>query len=160
MAPYPLTKTKIFRTQPSVGKVMLTLFWDEWGVILKHFMPRGNTVTSAMYADLLKNHLCPAIKTKRHGSLSTGVLLQHDNAWPILPVRLLQQSKICPSSAFHIRHNRQTLPQAIFTFLDHAKRWWVASLSGQMKRCSRRCMNGCTLSQKTCFLEVRGLLRK
>jgi len=45
-------------------------------------MPMGNTVTSAMYADLLKNHLHPAIKSKRHGLLSTGVLLQHDNAWP------------------------------------------------------------------------------
>jgi len=45
-------------------------------------MPRGNTVTSATYADLLKNHLCPAIKFKRRGRLSTGVLLQHNNAGP------------------------------------------------------------------------------
>jgi len=47
-------KPKKFRTQPSAGKVMLTLFWDERGVILEHYMPRGNTVTSAAYADLLK----------------------------------------------------------------------------------------------------------
>jgi len=39
-------------------------------------------VTSATYADLLKNHLRPAIKSKRRGLLSTGVLLQHDNARP------------------------------------------------------------------------------
>jgi len=45
-------------------------------------MPRGNTVTSATYADLLKNHLRPAIKSKRRGLLSTGVLLQHYNARP------------------------------------------------------------------------------
>jgi len=45
-------------------------------------MPRGNTVTSATYADLLKNHLHPAIKSKQHGLLSTGVLLQYDNAQP------------------------------------------------------------------------------
>ena len=57
---------------------MLTLFWDEQGVILEHYMPRGNTVT----AYLLKNHLHPAIKSKQHGLLSTGVLLQHDNARP------------------------------------------------------------------------------
>jgi len=56
-------KPKKFRTQPSAGKVMLTLLWDERGVILEHYMPRGNTVTSAMYADLLKNHLHPAIKS-------------------------------------------------------------------------------------------------
>jgi hypothetical protein len=64
MAPYLFTKTKKFRTQPSVGKVMLTLFWDERGVILEHYMARGNTVTSATYAALLKNHLHPAIKSK------------------------------------------------------------------------------------------------
>jgi len=57
---------------------MLTLFWDERGVILEHYIPRGNTVTSAMYADLLH----PAIKSKQRGHLSTGVLLQHDNAEP------------------------------------------------------------------------------
>jgi len=61
---------------------MLTVFWDERGVILEHYMARGNTVTSATYADLLKNHLHPAIKSKRRGRLSTNVLLQHDNARP------------------------------------------------------------------------------
>jgi len=75
-------KQKKFRTQPSARKVMLTLFWDERGVILEHYMPRGNTVTSATYADLLKNHLLRAIKSKRSGCLGTGVLLQHDNAQP------------------------------------------------------------------------------
>jgi len=45
-------------------------------------MARGNTVTSATYADLLKNHLHPAIKSKRRGRLTTGVLLQLDNARP------------------------------------------------------------------------------
>jgi len=37
-------------------------------------------VTSAINADLLKNNLRPAIKSKRRGRLSTSVLLQHDNA--------------------------------------------------------------------------------
>jgi len=44
-------------------------------------MPRGNTVTNETYADL-KHHLRPAIKSKQRGHLSTGVLLQHDNAQP------------------------------------------------------------------------------
>ena len=44
---------------------MLTFFRDEIGVILERYMPRGNTVTSATYAGLLKNHLRPAIKSKR-----------------------------------------------------------------------------------------------
>jgi len=83
MTPYLFTKTKKFRTQPSAGKDMLTPFWDESGVILEHYMARGNTVTRATYADLLKNHLRPAIKSKPRGLLSTGVLLQHDNARPL-----------------------------------------------------------------------------
>jgi len=45
-------------------------------------MPSGNTVNSATYADLLKNHLRPAIKLKRRGLLSTGVLMYRDNARP------------------------------------------------------------------------------
>ena len=57
---------------------MLTLFWDERGLIFEHYMPRGNTVTSATYADL-KNRLHPAIKSKRRRCLSTGVLLQQLN---------------------------------------------------------------------------------
>ena len=44
-------------------------------------MPSGNTVNSATYADLLENHLLRTIKSKPCGLLSTGVLLQHDNAW-------------------------------------------------------------------------------
>ena len=61
---------------------MLTLFWDEKGVILEHYTPRGTTVTSASYSDYLQNHLWPAIKSKRHGLLLSGVLLQHENAKP------------------------------------------------------------------------------
>jgi histone-lysine N-methyltransferase SETMAR len=75
-------KPKKFHTQPSAGKIMLTLLWEKHGVILEHYMARGNTATSATYPDLLKNHPCPAIKSKRRGRLSTGVLLQHDNARP------------------------------------------------------------------------------
>ena len=71
-----------FCTQPPAAKVMLTLFWDKRGVILEHYMPRGNNVTSATYVALQKNHLRPAIKSKQRGHLSTGVLLQHDNARP------------------------------------------------------------------------------
>jgi hypothetical protein len=43
---------------------MLTLFWDERGVILERYVPWENTVTSATYVGLLKNHLRPALKSK------------------------------------------------------------------------------------------------
>jgi len=40
---------------------------------------------------------------------------------PILPVQMLQKSKICPSIVFRIRRTRQTSPQVTFTSLDHSK---------------------------------------
>jgi hypothetical protein len=73
-------KTKKIGSLSSAGKVMLTLFSAQKGVILENYMRRGNSVTSASDSDLLKNHLRPAIKTKRLGLLSTGVILHHGNA--------------------------------------------------------------------------------
>jgi len=82
MAPYLLTKTKKIPQTTICGKGYADYLCDERGVILEHYMPRGNTVTSVTYTDLLNNHLHPAIKSKRCGHLSTGALLQHDNAGP------------------------------------------------------------------------------
>jgi len=117
-------------------------------------MPRGNPVTSTMYADLLKNHLHPAIKSKRHGHLSTGVLLQRDKARSHTAHSTVAAIQDCPLNVFHIRCTRQTSTPVTFMSLDHSKRQWDASLSGSRKRCSRRCKSGCTLNQKIFFLQV------
>jgi histone-lysine N-methyltransferase SETMAR len=61
---------------------MLMLFWDYKGLILERYRPRGLTINSKSYCDLLQNHLKPAISSKRCSMLSSGVLLQHDNAHP------------------------------------------------------------------------------
>jgi len=133
---------------------MPTLFWGERGVILEHYMSTGNTVTSATYADLLKNHLRSAIKSKRHGCLCTDVLLQHDNA----------RSHTAHSTVATIQDlSFESLPHppylpdldpVTFMSLGRSKRQWEASLSGPTKRCSRQCMSGCALSQNNFFLEV------
>jgi [histone H3]-lysine36 N-dimethyltransferase SETMAR len=73
---------KKFKTQPSAGKVMLTVFWDSQGPILEHYMEQGTTVNSARYSEMLIDELKPAIRSKRRGVLSKGVLLLHDNARP------------------------------------------------------------------------------
>ena len=153
MAPYLLTKIEKFRTQPSAGKVMLTLFWGERGVILEHYMPRGNT-DQWNVADLLKNHLRPAIKSKRRGLLITGVLLQHDNAQPHT---VRSTVAIIQDLSFECLPHLPYLPDLVpsdFHVFRRSKRRWQVSLSGLTKRCSRRCMSGCTLSQKTFFLKV------
>ena len=130
---------------------MLTLFWDEWGVILEHYMPRGNTDQRNVCRSPQES---PASCNQVQTTWTFWVQVFCCNMTmlgPVLPFQLLQQSKICPSNVFHIRRTCQASPQVIFTSLDHSKRRWEASLSGPTKRCSRRCTNGCTLSQKTFF---------
>ena len=111
------------------GKVMLTLFWDERRLILEHYMPRGNTVNSATYADFLKNHLRPTIKFKRRGLLSTGVLLQHDNARPHTSRSTVATIQ---DLSFECLPHPPYLPPVTF-MSDRSKVLWEASLSGPMK---------------------------
>jgi len=72
---------KKFKVTPSAGKVMLTVFWDCHGVLLTEFQQRGHTVMSASYCTILTK-LRAAIRRKRPGLLTKGVLLLHDNARP------------------------------------------------------------------------------
>ena len=72
-------RPKKFKTQPSAGKVMATVFWDAKGVIMLDFLPKRSTITGVYYANLL-DQLRTAIPEKRRGKLSKGVLLQQDNA--------------------------------------------------------------------------------
>ena len=44
---------KKFKTQPSAGKVMATVFWDAKGVIILDFLPKRSTITGVYYANLL-----------------------------------------------------------------------------------------------------------
>ena len=72
-------RPKKFKTQPSAGKVMATVFWDAKGVIMLDFLPKRSTITGVYYANLL-DQLRTAIREKRRGKLSKGVLLQQVNA--------------------------------------------------------------------------------
>ena len=48
-----LGNSKKFKTQPSAGKVMATVFWDAQGVIMLDFLAKKSTITGAYYANLL-----------------------------------------------------------------------------------------------------------
>ena len=67
------------RQQQSAGKVLLSVFWDEKGVLLTDYLEKGHTVTGLYYVNLIEK-LRQAIKNKRRGKLSSGVHLLHDNA--------------------------------------------------------------------------------
>jgi hypothetical protein len=62
--------------------VLPVLFWDHQGPIIEHYMSKGTAVTSTSYCNMLRNHVRPAIRSKHHGPLDTGVSLLHDNARP------------------------------------------------------------------------------
>ena len=63
-----------FKTQPSAGKVMATVFWDAKGVIMLDFLPKRSIITRVYYANLLDQ-----LRTTIREKLSKGVLLQRDN---------------------------------------------------------------------------------
>jgi hypothetical protein len=48
-------RKKKFKTTPSAGKVMVTVFWDTDGVILVDVMARGETINSDAYIKTLQN---------------------------------------------------------------------------------------------------------
>ena len=43
-------RPKKFKTQPSAGKVMATVFWDAQCVIILDFLAKKSTITGAYYA--------------------------------------------------------------------------------------------------------------
>ena len=56
-----------------------TVFWDCHGILLVEYMAHKSTVTADVYVNTLKS-LRDALKEKRRGLLSRGVMLLHDNA--------------------------------------------------------------------------------
>ena len=72
---------KKFKVAHSAKKRMITVFWDSKGILLMDVLPAGATVNAARYCDTL-DKLRDALRRKRPGQLSKGVILQHDNATP------------------------------------------------------------------------------
>jgi histone-lysine N-methyltransferase SETMAR len=67
------------RASRSARKLMMTVFWDQQGILLLDYLPRGQKMNGQYYATLM-SRLREAIKKNRRGLLSHGVLLLHDNA--------------------------------------------------------------------------------
>jgi hypothetical protein len=73
---------KKFRSSLSAVKVMFLLFFDAHGMILQHWVPRGQTVNGAYYADVLRTDLRGATWKKRLDLLKIQWFLLQDNARP------------------------------------------------------------------------------
>jgi hypothetical protein len=74
-------KLKKFKLTLSARKLRATVFWDRKGALVVEFMQQGTTITSEVYCETLKK-LHRAIQNKRHGMLTSGVVLLHDNLCP------------------------------------------------------------------------------
>jgi len=70
---------KIFRMQKSTGKVLTSIFWDQDGIPLIGYLPKGQTINAEYYSSLLVQ-LKDILKEKRRGNVTKGVLFLHDNA--------------------------------------------------------------------------------
>jgi len=62
----------------SAGKVAVMVFWDNQGVILTNYLPKGSTVRGEYYASELCQ-LKELLKIKRQGTLQHGVVLLQNN---------------------------------------------------------------------------------
>jgi len=70
---------KEFRVQKSAGKVLASIFWDQDGIFLIDYLPKGQTINAEYYAYVLVQ-LMDILKEKRRGKVTKGVLFLHDNA--------------------------------------------------------------------------------
>ena len=78
-----------FKINPSARKMMATVFWDSCGVLLVDFLLCGASGNAVRYCESLER-LGEAIRRKRPGMLSSGVVLLHDNATPHTSVKTLE----------------------------------------------------------------------
>jgi len=73
-SPHP----KKFQVQKSTGKVLALIFWDQDGIHLIDYVPKGQTINVEYYLSLLVQ-LKDILKEKHHGKVTNGVLFLHDN---------------------------------------------------------------------------------
>jgi len=72
-------RPKKFRVQKSAGKVLASISWDQDGILLIDYLPKGRTINAEYYSSLLVQ-LKDILKIKRRGKVTKEVLFLHDNA--------------------------------------------------------------------------------
>ena len=68
-----------FPVQKSAGKVLASIFLNQYGILLIDYLPKGQTINAEHYSSLLVQ-LKDILKEKRRGKVTKGVLFLHDNA--------------------------------------------------------------------------------
>ena len=79
-------RKKKFKTTPSAGKLMVTVFWDIDGVILVAVTARGETINSDAYIKTLQK-LKQCYRRVWPNRNPGGMFIQHDSAHPRTSLR-------------------------------------------------------------------------
>jgi len=66
------------RKQKSAGKVLASIFWDQDGILLIDYLPKGQTINAQYYLSLVVQ-LKDILKEKRRRKFTKVVLFLHDN---------------------------------------------------------------------------------
>jgi len=66
-----------FRVQKSVAKFLASIFWDQDGILLIDYLPKGQTINAEYYSSLLVQ-LKDILKEKHRGKFTKEVLFLHD----------------------------------------------------------------------------------
>jgi hypothetical protein len=112
---------------------MLAIFWDSQRSILETCLERGITVRSATYCNMLQRGLSPAVRSRRSGRLSDGILLLHDNACPHTATHTLEtRRKLKWEVVEHAAHSPDLAP-ADFRFFGLLK----GALEGSRFKCDK-----------------------
>jgi len=77
IAVHPAPKNS--RVQISAGKVLASIFWDQDGILLTDYLPKGQTINTEYYSSLLVQ-MKDILKEKRQWKVTKGVLFLHDNS--------------------------------------------------------------------------------
>jgi len=72
-------RPKKFKVQKSAGKFLAWNFWDQDGILLIGYLPKGQTIKAEYYASLLVQ-VKDILKEKRCGKVTKGAFFLHDNA--------------------------------------------------------------------------------
>jgi len=73
----PRSKTNS-ECKQSAGNVLVSIFWDQDGILLNDYLPKGQTINEEYYSSLLVQ-LKDVLKEKRRAKVTKGVLFLHDN---------------------------------------------------------------------------------
>ena len=76
VAAHPIPKK--IRVQKSTGKVPSSIFWDQDGILLIDYLPKGQTTNAEYYSSLLVQ-LKDILKEKRRRKFTKVALFLHDN---------------------------------------------------------------------------------